>query len=163
MKSKIEKRWSGYGGLNAKHTYPIKPANCWQMPDILVADVEVRVGDEVSINGSRRAGDLAGQITWRDNKARLDGSSIVRSGYGTPDLQDRFHNDQGLFNLVRDTLSVTDETESPRALNRWYRRLRDETYELGILSLGHAYHNSKVIGSMSPKPRIELTQGLFYT
>jgi hypothetical protein len=57
MKSKIEKRWSGYVGLNAKH-----------MPDILVADVEVRVGDEVSINGSRRAGDLAGQITWRDNK-----------------------------------------------------------------------------------------------
>jgi hypothetical protein len=32
-----------------------------------------------------------------------------------------------------------------------------------VLSLGHAYHNSQVIGAISPKPRIELTRGLFYT
>ena len=29
-------------------------------------------------------------------------------------------------------LAVTDETEKPQALNQLYRRLRDETYELGI-------------------------------
>jgi hypothetical protein len=32
-----------------------------------------------------------------------------------------------------------------------------------VLSLGHAYHNSKVIGAMSPKPRTELTGAYFYT
>jgi peptide/nickel transport system substrate-binding protein len=105
-------------------------ADSWRRE--LGIEVEVRVGDEASINEARRAGNLAGQITWRDNEARLDGSSIVRSSYGTPDLQDRFHNDQELFNLVKATLAVTDETEKPQALNQLYRRLRDETRELGI-------------------------------
>jgi peptide/nickel transport system substrate-binding protein len=66
-------------------------------------EVEVRVGDEATINEARRAGDLAGQITWRDNEARLDGASIIRSGYGTPDLEDRYHNDPELFNLEKAT------------------------------------------------------------
>jgi hypothetical protein len=34
--------------------------------------------------------------------------------------------------MVKDTLAVTNETEKPQALNQLYRRLRDETYELGI-------------------------------
>jgi peptide/nickel transport system substrate-binding protein len=105
-------------------------ADSWRRE--LGIEVEVRVGDEASINAARRAGDLAGQITWRDNEARLDGASIVRSSYGTPDLEDRFHNDPELFNMVKATLAVTDEAERPQAFNRLYRRLRDETYELGI-------------------------------
>ena len=105
-------------------------ADSWRRE--LGIDVEVRVGDETSINAARRAGDLAGQITWRDNEARLDGSSIVRSSYGTPELEDRFHNDQELFNLVKATLTVTDETKRPQAFNQLYRRLREETHQLGI-------------------------------
>jgi peptide/nickel transport system substrate-binding protein len=95
-------------------------------------DVEVKVGDEASLNAARRNGDLDGQITWRDNEARMDGSSIALSSYGSPQLRDRFHNTSELFALVKQTLAVTDLQEHPLALNQLYRRLRDETYELGI-------------------------------
>ncbi len=105
-------------------------ADSWRRE--LGLDVEVRVGDEGALNAARRAGDLDGQITWRDNEARMDGSSIALSSYGSPDLRDRFHNDPELFDLVKSTLAVTDEKERPQALNRLYLRLRDETYELGI-------------------------------
>ena len=105
-------------------------ADSWRRE--LGLDVEVRVGDEASINEARRAGNLDGQITWRDNEARMDGSSIVLSSYGSPDLRDRFHDDQELFSLVKETLAVTDEEERAQALNQLYLRLRDESYELGI-------------------------------
>ena len=95
-------------------------------------DVEVRVGDEASLNAARRDGQLDGQITWRDNEARMDGSSIALSSYGSPKLRDRFHNTPELFALVKSTLAVTDQAERPIALNKLYRTLRDETYELGI-------------------------------
>jgi hypothetical protein len=95
-------------------------------------DAEVRVGDEASINASRRDGALAGQVTWRDNEARLDGSSISRSSYGTPDQTDRMTNDPEVHALVKSTLAVTDLAERPQAMNRLYLRLREETHELGI-------------------------------
>jgi ABC-type transport system substrate-binding protein len=62
----------------------------------------------------------------------MDGSSIALSSYGSPSLRDRFHNDPELFALVKSTLAVTDPNERPKAMNRMYWRLRDETYELGI-------------------------------
>jgi peptide/nickel transport system substrate-binding protein len=105
-------------------------ADSWRRE--LGIDVEVRVGDEGAINAARRAGDLAGQITWRDNEARMDGSSIVLSSYGSPELADRLHNDPELFAQVESTLAVTDEEERAQALNQLYLRLRDETYEFGI-------------------------------
>jgi peptide/nickel transport system substrate-binding protein len=105
-------------------------ADSWRRE--LGIDAEVRVGDEASINASRRDGALAGQITWRDNEARLDGSSISRSSYGTPEQTDRLTNDPELHALVKSTLAVTDLAERPQALNRLYRRLRDETHEFGI-------------------------------
>jgi peptide/nickel transport system substrate-binding protein len=105
-------------------------ADSWRRE--LGLDVEVRVGEEATINEARRAGNLDGQITWRDNEARMDGSSIVLSSYGSPDLRDRFHDDQELFSLVKETLAVTDEEERAQALNQLYLRLRDESYELGI-------------------------------
>jgi peptide/nickel transport system substrate-binding protein len=95
-------------------------------------DVEVRVGDEASLNAARRDGALDGQITWRDNEARMDGASIALSSYGSPALRDRFHDTPELFALVKSALAVTDLNERPKALNQLYRRLRDETYELGI-------------------------------
>jgi peptide/nickel transport system substrate-binding protein len=105
-------------------------ADSWRRE--LGIDVEVRVGDEASINAARRAGDLAGQLTWRDNEARLDGSSISRSSYGTPEQRDRLHDNPELFDMVKTTLAVIDQEERPQALNQLYLRLRDETYEMGI-------------------------------
>jgi peptide/nickel transport system substrate-binding protein len=105
-------------------------ADSWRRE--LGIDAEVRVGDEASINAARRDGALAGQVTWRDNEARLDGSSISRSSYGTPEQTDRLSNDPELHTLVKSTLGVIDQAERPLALNRLYLRLREETHELGI-------------------------------
>ena len=105
-------------------------ADTWRRE--LGLEVEVKVGEEASLNASRRNGELNGQITVRDNEARMDGASIMRSGYGTPDQGDRAHHDQSLFDEVSKTLAVTDPALRGAALNGTYKRLRDESYELGI-------------------------------
>ena len=105
-------------------------ADTWRRE--LGLDVEVKVGEEAAVNAARRNGELNGQITVRDNEARLDGASILRSSYGTPTQGDRQHHDQALFDEVTKTLSVTDLNQRGAALNTMYKRLRDETYELGI-------------------------------
>ncbi len=105
-------------------------ADTWRRE--LGLDVEVKVGEEASLNAARRNGELNGQITVRDNEARMDGASIMRSGYGTPTQGDRQHHDQTLFDEVTKTLAVTDPALRGAALNATYKRLRDESYELGI-------------------------------
>jgi oligopeptide transport system substrate-binding protein len=105
-------------------------ADTWRRE--LGLDVEVKVGEEAALNAARRNGELNGQITVRDNEARLDGASILRSGYGTPTQGDRQHHDQALFEEVTKTLAVTDPALRGPALNAMYKRLRDETYELGV-------------------------------
>ncbi len=105
-------------------------ADSWRRE--LGIDAEVKIGEESAINAMRRDGALAGQITWRDNECRVDGSSITLSSYGSPQLKDRLVNDPEIFAMVKSALSVTDLKEQPVALNKVYRRLRDETPELGI-------------------------------
>jgi peptide/nickel transport system substrate-binding protein len=105
-------------------------ADSWRRE--LGIDTEVKIGEEAAINAMRRDGALAGQVTWRDNEARMDGASITLSSYGSPQLKDRLVNDPEIFAMVKSALAVTDLKEQPLALNRVYRRLRDETPELGI-------------------------------
>ena len=95
-------------------------------------DVEVRVGDESTLKKATLAQELNGQILWRDNEARIDAASISRSSYGTPDHKGRRHNDAELFQVVQNALAETDKDARPDALNAMYKRLREETYELGI-------------------------------
>ena len=105
-------------------------ADTWRRE--LGLDTEVKIGDEAALNAARRSGALNGQITFRDNEARLDGASILRSSYGTPTQTDRMHHDQAIFDMVAKTLAVTDPAQRGPALNTVYKRLRDETYELGM-------------------------------
>ena len=95
-------------------------------------DVEVRVGDETSLRKSRGTGELWGQVMWRENEARVDVSGITRIFYGTPGANVRVHEDQELWDLVNKTLAVFDAEERPKALNNLYRKMREESYELGI-------------------------------
>ena len=62
-------------------------ADMWRQE--LGLDVEVKVGDEGALNRASRTEELHGQITWRDNRARMDGASILLSSYGTPEQGNR--------------------------------------------------------------------------
>jgi len=95
-------------------------------------DVEVRVGDSVALDEKVSAGQLDGQILWRDNDTRRDATSIMNSGWGDPERIDRRHNDPELFQLVQETFQILDPEERVAAANNLFLRLRDESYELGI-------------------------------
>jgi peptide/nickel transport system substrate-binding protein len=95
-------------------------------------DVEVRVGDEGALNRASRTTELHGQMTWRDNEARLDGGSILLSSYGSPDQGNRLHEDPELYEMIGNALAVVDPAQRHEALNELYRRLNDESYEFGI-------------------------------
>ena len=95
-------------------------------------ETEVRVGDETALKKARKTGELDGQILWRENEARWDGSGITRVVYGEPDRVDRPHNNPEIFKLVLDALAVVDTEERPTVWNKVYKRLQDEQYELAI-------------------------------
>ena len=95
-------------------------------------ETEVRVGDETALKKARKTGELDGQILWRENEARWDGSGITRVVYGEPERVDRPHNNPEIFNLVLDALAVVDPDERPKVWNNVYKRLQDEQYELAI-------------------------------
>jgi len=95
-------------------------------------DAEVLVGDQFTLKKASRAGDLNGQILWRDNEARLDATSIVMNLYGNPDSPNRSHEDPELFAMVQAALAVHDSVQREQALNALYQRLRLENYEIGV-------------------------------
>ncbi len=105
-------------------------ADTWRRE--LGLDVEVKIGEEAALNAARRNSELNGQITFRDNEARLDGSSILLSSYGTPAQSDRMHHDPEIFAMVKDALAETDLAQRGPAMNKVYKRLKEESYELGI-------------------------------
>jgi peptide/nickel transport system substrate-binding protein len=81
-------------------------------------DVEVRVGDSVGIKQRQRAGELNGQILWRDNEAGIDAAAKMVDNYGNPESADRTHEDPELFRLVQETLQILDPDERAEASNR---------------------------------------------
>jgi ABC-type transport system substrate-binding protein len=95
-------------------------------------DVEVKVGDEAALKRDTLTDALHGQLLWRDNEASLDKSSLYRSAYGTPGHGSRLHESQEFFDLVKQTLAVTDPAKRTEAFNKLHKRGRDESYELGI-------------------------------
>lgn len=95
-------------------------------------ETEVRVGDETALKKARKTGELDGQILWRENEARWDGSGITRVVYGEPERVDRPHNNPEIFNLVLDALAIVDPDERAGVWNAVYKRLQDEQYELAV-------------------------------
>ena len=96
-------------------------------------DVEVRVGDETALKKAYTlTEDLYGHVLWRDNETRIDAARLMRSGYTNPDVKTTLHNDPELFELTNKALTVYDSAEREKVLNSTYRRLWDESYELGI-------------------------------
>ena len=95
-------------------------------------DVAVNVGDETSLKRAWSAGDLQGQILWRDNEARVDAAGITRGIYAGRDASLRFHQDEALFVRVAEGIGVFDPAKREEALNDLYKVLWDEHLELAI-------------------------------
>jgi peptide/nickel transport system substrate-binding protein len=118
-------------------TMPLVPESAQLAADFwrreLGLDVEVKVGDPAALKKfDVLTEDLYGQILWRDNEARLDVAGVMRSGYATPSVKGRAHNDPELFALVNKTIAVFDPAESQKVLNETFLRLRDEAYDISV-------------------------------
>ena len=105
-------------------------AQMWK--DELNLDVEVNVGDETSLKEAWTAGDLQGQILWRDNEARVDAAGITRAVYGTETGSLRFHEDAALYAKVATGIGDFNPVSREQSLNTLYKVLHDEHLELGI-------------------------------
>jgi peptide/nickel transport system substrate-binding protein len=106
-------------------------ANFWRTE--LGIDAEVRVGDETALKDAANNTDsLYGQIIWRDNEARVDGVSTLRSGFATPDNEGRSHNNPEIFALTYQSIGVIDPAQKQATLVKTYQRLRDEGYRFSI-------------------------------
>ena len=115
-------------------------------------DTEVNVGEEVSIKRLRSAGDLDGQVIWRDNETRLDAAQILGTTYGRRDYRARFHNTDELFELTKQAISVFDDAERPAALNKWYQRLYEEKYQIGIGTINIPWALGANVENWEPYP-----------
>jgi peptide/nickel transport system substrate-binding protein len=95
-------------------------------------EVEVRVGDSTAIRGAWAAGELNGQIIWRDNETRRDAPSTTVSGYADPESEIRRSEDPELRRLAQEASQTVDEEERAQALAKLYPLLHDASYEIGI-------------------------------
>jgi hypothetical protein len=76
-------------------------ADMWRRE--LGLDVEVRVADRTGNKAKEQAGEMKGQVYWRDNEARIDAASNVSSNYTDPEAPDRLSDDPELLRLVQET------------------------------------------------------------
>ena len=95
-------------------------------------DVEVRVGDSVGMSKREKAGELNGQMLWRDNDTQGDATGPITNRYGDPKSPARVHEDPELFRLTQETVQILDPDKRAEASAKLYLRLWDEGYNLGI-------------------------------
>ncbi len=95
-------------------------------------DVEVKVGDSLGIAKRWRAGEINGQILWRDNESRKDSTAITTSSYGDIKSFTRVSEDPEVLRLVQETVQILDPDKRTEASKKLFLRLRDESHQLGI-------------------------------
>ena len=105
-------------------------ADFWEKE--LNLDVTVNVGDETSLMRAWVAGDLQGQILWRDSEARIDAAGIIRAVYAGRTASLRFHQDDALFDRVAIGIGDFNPETREKSLNDLYKILWDEHLELAI-------------------------------
>ena len=105
-------------------------AEVWQ--EELGIDAEVTVSEESAIKKlTRLTEDAYGQVLFRDNETRLDGSSMLNGGYGrNPDRPDRSSRDPDVVGLAKEIRVIVEPNERTRRVSEFYLRARDESNEL---------------------------------
>jgi peptide/nickel transport system substrate-binding protein len=126
-------------------------ANYWESE--LGIDAEVRVGDETALKQAANSSTtLYGQLIWRDNEARVDGVSTLRSSFGTPDNEGRSHNDPEIFELAQQGIAVLDPAQKEVTLVDTYQRLREEGYRFSIGYVNVPWGVAPRVLEWSPQP-----------
>ena len=95
-------------------------------------DVEVKVGDSTAIREAWAAGELTGDIIWRDNEARSDAASTLLTGYADPESGTLRSKDPELVRRAQEVAQIVDPDERAQALTEFYPVLREAAYEIGI-------------------------------
>ncbi|HEU0020807.1 MAG TPA: ABC transporter substrate-binding protein, partial [Dehalococcoidia bacterium] len=95
--------------------------------------VEVRVGDASALSKMARAGELNGQLLWKDNESQVDPTIVIVNRYGDPESPTRLHDDPEIFRLVQqETFQILDPDKRAEATKKLLLRLRDESHLLGV-------------------------------
>ena len=95
-------------------------------------DVTVNVGDETSLKKAWRAGDLQGQVLWRDNETRGDAGGTARGLYGVEDTDLGHHDDPELYAQVQAAVGLFDPVPREQALSDLYKVLFDLHIDMAI-------------------------------
>lgn len=102
-------------------------------------DAEVRVSEESAVKKlTRLTEDAYGQVLFRDNETRLDGSGMLVGGYGrTPDRPDRSSRDPDVVALAKEIRVIVDPAVRVPRLTEFYIRARNESNELmmGVVNI----------------------------
>jgi len=115
-------------------------------------DVEVRVGDSTAIRGNWAAGQLNGQIVWRDNETRRDAASTLLTGYADPESGTRRSEDPELRRRSLEVAQIVDEEQRAQALTEFYPVLREEAYEIGIGYVNIPWGVGQRVAAWEPYP-----------
>ena len=134
-------------------------ADFWETE--LGLDVEVRVGDSTSLRKAFRAGDLQGQILWRENETKADGMGSTRTYYGMEGPVMPFHQDPELFKMTLDTLAIYEPEARVKAINDLYKVLWEEQHALGIGFVNIPWGVGSRIKTWHPWPRCEFPCGRY--
>ena len=125
-------------------------------------DVEVRIGDEAALKEvTQLTEDLYGQIFWRDNETKVNGSGTLRHSYGRPDIKIRAHNDPELFDQVQKALGVLDPVEQEKVWNSVYLQLRDEAWDISLGYINIPWGVGPRILTWQPDPISSWASGLY--
>ncbi|HZA23283.1 MAG TPA: ABC transporter substrate-binding protein [Dehalococcoidia bacterium] len=125
-------------------------------------DVEVRIGDEAALKEvTQLTEDLYGQIFWRDNETKVNGSGTLRHSYGRPDIKIRAHNDPELFDQVQKALGVLDPVEQEKDWNSVYLQLRDEAWDISLGYINIPWGVGPRILTWQPDPISSWASGLY--
>ena len=153
--------------LNTWHSpsLPLLPESAQVAADFweteLNLDVEVRVGDSTSLRKAYRAGDLQGQILWRENETKADGMGSTRTYYGMEGPVMPFHQDSALFQHTQDTLAAFEPVAREKAINDLYKVLWDQHHALGIGYVNIPWGVGPRIKTWEPWPRCEFPCGRY--
>ncbi|HEU0020187.1 MAG TPA: ABC transporter substrate-binding protein, partial [Dehalococcoidia bacterium] len=124
-------------------------ADMWK--DNLGLEVEVVVGDTVSIRQQALDRQLDGDVYFRSNEARFDGGSLLRSATD-PANGNRMSEDPALYAAAIEALSVLDPAKRQDAYNRALRTIWEEHYYWSTVYVNLPWGASKRIATWDPWP-----------
>jgi peptide/nickel transport system substrate-binding protein len=96
-------------------------------------NVEVKVGDRDTVKAREKAGELHGQILWRDNDPAAFPASKVLDSYGSESEGPRgASNDPELWRMVDAALNRPESAAMEADASKLYVQLRDLTYHITV-------------------------------